>query len=206
MNTRNGLSALLATALMLGGALTGCALVRGQPDFEFTGTVYDAVTKQPIEGAYVFASYRKLVGVGSRCYKTGGMYTGKDGKYRFPIEQLDGLSPWLTSAIKPGYYFVKFDTPTREVWDRQDASSYSSRHIYLNPQDPAKPTFLIGTGEEFCFGASTAEYAAAGAQFLRIELAEYLKYGAGEQRIGAMRSMIESMETIGANKMPVKGS
>ncbi len=195
-----GRKAVCIPALLLLLALTGCAMARGTPEFEFTGTVYDAVTKQPIEGAYVFASYRKLVGVNSRCYKTRGMYTGKDGKYRFPIEQLDGLSPWLTSAIKPGYYFVKFDTPTREVWDRQDASSYSNRHIYLNPQDPAKPNFLIGTGEEFCFGATTTEYATAGTQFLRIELAEYLKYGAGEQRIEAKRSMIESLETIGSNQ------
>lgn len=89
------------------------------------------------------------------------MCTGRGGGYRFPVEQLGGLSPRLTSAIKPGYHFDKFDTSTREVRRGQDASSHSNRHIYLNPQDPAKPDFLIGTGEEFCFGATTPVYATA---------------------------------------------
>ena len=147
VNTRSAGMTLRLGALLLCGAIAACAGASGgspsslgKIDFEFTGTVYDAVTKQPIEGVYVFASYREPVGVNSRCYKTRGMYTGKDGKYRFPIEKLDGYSPWFTSAIKPGYFFGSFDTPKRDVWNRQDASSYADRNLYLIPQDPAKPS------------------------------------------------------------------
>jgi hypothetical protein len=203
VKTRNGDGRRRAAALLLASALAGCASVGGKPDFEFTGTVYDAATKQPIEGAYVFASYREPVGVNSRCYKTRGMYTGKDGKYHFPIDKLDGYSPWFTSAIKPGYYFGSFDAPNREVWQRQDASSYADRNLYLIPQDPAKPNLRIGSGEEFCTGAHTKDDAAAGAQFLQLELREYIRYGAGAEQIDAKKYMIERLETIGMS--PKKG-
>ncbi len=200
VNIRNGDGKRRAAALLLAGALAGCAGAGGRPDFEFTGTVYDAVTKQPIEGAYVFASDREEIGVTSRCYKTRGMYTGKDGKYHFPIDKLDGNHPWLTSAIKPGYYFGRFDVPKPEVWKWQDASSYADRNIYLIPQDPAKPNFRIGTGEEFCTGAHSKADAAAGARFLRMELDEYIRYGAGEQQVEAKKYMIDRLESIGGRQ------
>lgn len=190
----NGEYATLLSALLFAGALAGCAVAGGKPNFEFTGTVYDAVTKQPIEGAYVFASYREPVGVNSRCYKTRGMYTGKDGKYHFPIERLGGLSPFLTSAIKPGYYRGPWEPAKPEVWQRQDASSYADRNLYLNPQDPAKPNLHIGSGEEYCFGARTREDAAAGSAFLKIEIEERRRYGASPEVIEAMQSMIDHLE------------
>jgi hypothetical protein len=203
VNTRTAGNVLRLGALLLCGAIAGCAgasgslsLPYGKIDFEFTGTVFDAVTKQPIEGAYVFASYREPVGVNSRCYKTRGMYTGKDGKYRFPIEKMDGYSPWFTSAIKPGYFFGSFDTPKRDVWNRQDASSYADRNLYLIPQDPAKPSSLIGSGEERCHGARTKVDAAAGAHFLRIELSEKIRFGASEEVISATKEMINYLETL----------
>ena len=66
------------------------------------------MTKQPIEGAYVVAIYREQVvsmaAMNSWCVKTRGMYTGKDGKFRFPVENLKGNSPLYAGAIKPGYY------------------------------------------------------------------------------------------------------
>src|SRR5450759_1147278 len=77
-------------------------------DFEFTGNVRDKETKEPLEGAYVVAIYyirEASAGVGSfNCQKTKGMYTGKDGKFHFPIEKLNNLSPGEVTAIKPGYY------------------------------------------------------------------------------------------------------
>lgn len=193
---RNGDGKRRAAALLLAGALAGCAGAGGKPDFEFTGTVYDAVTKQPIEGAYVFASDREEVGVNSRCYKSRGMYTGKDGKYHFPIEKLDGNHPWLTSAIKPGYYFGRFDVPKPEVWKRQDASSYADRNIYLIPQDPAKPSVRIGSGEEVCMGARTREDAAAAALFLRMQLDEFIKYRIEQDKVESLKYLMTVLESL----------
>jgi hypothetical protein len=209
MNAQSRFQSRRMGSLLLLCLLAGCAAASGgwpnshsKIDFEYTGTVYDAVTRQPIEGAYVFASYHVDVGpqpaFKSWCVRTRGMYTGKDGKYHFPIEKLDGQSPIITSAIKPGYFFGSFDFPKGEVWRRQDASSYSDRNLYLKPQDPANPSFLIGIGEEYCSTAITKEDAAAGAHFLRIELDERIKYGALQQSIDAVRRMIEHLEALPA--------
>jgi hypothetical protein len=171
-----------------------------QIDFELTGTVLDSVTKQPIEGAYVFASYREDDGpppsFKSWCARTRGMYTSKDGKYRFPVEKLGGQNPYITSAIKPGYFRGRTVYPEPEVVKKQDAKAYSGRDLYLIPQDPAKPDFHFGSGDEFCSHARTRDDAAAGVEFLRIELAEFIRLGAPAQGIDATRAIIERLEAL----------
>jgi hypothetical protein len=131
------------------------------------------------------------------------MYTGKDGRYHFPVEKLDGLSPRSTNAIKSGYFLKNYTLPESEVWQRQDAVTYAGRDIYLKKQaaiDPnwrklasEEPNFHYGNGEQFCTWARTREAAAAGAEFIRIELGEHIKYGAGEGGIRATKSMLQQL-------------
>lgn len=194
-----GIAALLAASISISSAFGagGNPLSFGKPDFEFTGTVYDNVTKQPIEGAYVVAIYREQVvsmaAMNSWCVKTRGMYTAKDGKFRFPVENRKGNSPLHAGAIKPGYFNGPWEFPSEEVWKKQEKDAYSNRDIYLIPQDPKHPKFSYGTGEEYCHHARTREDAAAGAEFLKIQLLETEQFRASEQGKAAVRSMIDHL-------------
>jgi hypothetical protein len=193
-------------ATLLSLAVLGASTPRLQAEtakpinFEMTGTVLDSATMQPIEGAYVVASYQvPVVGPAastSWCVKTRGMHTGKDGKFRFPVEKLDGYSPVWASAIKPGYYRGRPLPPDPVAWKKQSAEAYSGRDLLLNPQDPTRPQFKYGSGDEFCNHAATRQDASAGVEFLRIELSEYIRLGAGQQGINATRKMIERLESL----------
>jgi hypothetical protein len=171
-----------------------------KPDFELTGTVFDADIKQPIEGAYVVATYKiqraGAEAVTSWCVKTLGMYTGKDGKYHSPVEKRDGRSPRATNAIRPGYFWTDSTFPSDDVWNRQDATSYSNRDIYLKKQDPKNPSFHFSDREEVCDHAPTREAAAAGTEFLRLSLAEDTKYGASEQGRRSVEETIHVFEGL----------
>jgi len=182
---------------------------KGSPSFDFTGTVYDKSTMKPIEGAYVVAIYHADAGpppaYKTWCVKTLGTYTDKEGKFRFPITRLDGHSPMMASAIKQGYYRAGFDVPSREVWQRQDATTYSNRNLYLMPQDYSSPSFQLDSGEEFCPQARSREDAAAGLLFLNMQLEELKRIGAPEDVVdGAeyfvvhrkIRSGLEKSETL----------
>jgi hypothetical protein len=189
-------------ALALACATASCAPLDNlrAVDFELTGRVLDADTKEPIDGAYVIAAY-KIVRVGpaavaSFCVKTKGMYTGKDGSYHFPVEKLDGRSPYLAQAIKSGYYWKKTTARDSEPRARQDAAAYGGWDIFLKKQDPAKPDFQLGNGEEVCVDAPTIEAAAAGIEYLRLELAEMERYGRGEQQRSGIKGQIEWLERL----------
>lgn len=207
MNARRGITALHAAVVMLLGAIAGGVQASGgsplpyaRIDFEYTGTVYDAATKQPIEGAYVVAIYREQVvsvaAMNSQCVKTRGMYTGKDGKFHFPVEDLRGNSPLYARAIKPGYFNGSDVFPPPEVWKKQGREAYTGRDVYLNLQVPGKPEFAFGTGEEYCTHAKTRGDAAAGLEFLKMELDEFNRLGADAQTIRATQKMIQRLESL----------
>ena len=172
----------------------------GKPNFELVGTVLDADTKQPIEGAYVVATYKALrtssTGVASYCIKTAGMYTGPDGKYHFEIDKLDGRSPYTTNAIKTDYFWVFTKNPKGYVFEKQNADAYSGRDIFLKKQDPANADFRLSNGEEVCYDAPTREAARAGADFLKYELQEETKYGASKQGREATERQIRRLESL----------
>ncbi len=177
-------------------------------DFELTGTVRDETTNQAIEGAFVLASYREmksgLAATTSKCVKTRGMYTGKDGKYRFPVERLDGRSPYEVSAIKTGYFRGRVEFPNNETWAKQGREAYSGRDLFLKVQDPAKPEYLFGFEDYFCDSARTRQDAAASIEFLKIELSETTRLGAKQRGIDAIRSMIQTLESLPAEQPPRK--
>lgn len=184
--------AIVASVLPVNAdASGGNPLSFGKPDFDLTGTVYDATTKQPIDGAYVVALYYKsIVGMAAMdlwCIKTKGMYTGKDGKFRFAVEKLDGNSPREVAAIKPGYYSGREVFPPADVWKKQTREAYTGRDTPLIPQDPEKPERWYGTGDVFCEHAKSREDAAAGIHFLQIRLSE-------EKRLKYFPAVVESTQ------------
>ncbi|MBL0142895.1 MAG: hypothetical protein IPP91_12525 [Betaproteobacteria bacterium] len=196
------LAVLLAASIALAGdarASGGSPLSFGKPDFELTGTVYDTTTKQPIEGAYVVALYYKsIVGPAAMdiwCVKTRGMYTGKDGTFHFPVEKLDGDSPLSVNAIKPGYYSDRPVVPSPEVRKKQGREAYTGRDLPLIPQNPAKPEYRFGSGDVYCNHAETKQDAAAGVEFLKIELSECVRLNADKQSIRAVEGMIRDLES-----------
>jgi hypothetical protein len=173
-------------------------------DFDLTGTVRDADTKEPLEGAYVIATYKivrsGLAATATPCVKQKGMYTGADGMYHFPVEKLDGRNPFSTNAIKPGYFLNNRDLPDPNVWERQTAAAYSGRDIYLKKQDPAKPDWRYSDGGEICDEAPNRDAAAAGIEFLGLSLAEKVRLGAPNHMRDATETLIRLME-----QSPIKG-
>ena len=186
----------------------GNPLSFGKPDFELTGTAYDANTKLPIEGAYVVAIYYKsavgLAGSDTWCIKTKGMYTAKDGRFHFPVEKLDGDSPGKVAAIKPGYYSGREVFPKPEVWRKQGKEAYTGRDTPLIPQDPAKPEYQYGTMDVFCARAQTREDAAAGIEFLRILLGEEKRLKFKPQTIESTENMIKRLENLQFSEGPTR--
>ena len=148
---------------------------------EFTGTVLDHETKQPIEGAYVIAMYSIVragpAAVKAFCIKTKGMTTGRDGKFHFPIAELDGLPPNV-SAIKPDYFLARMEIP--KTWNRstyRGLDVYQGWDVHLSKQNADKPSRDITNGySEACHYAATREDGAASAEFLKIVVEEYKKY------------------------------
>jgi hypothetical protein len=196
---------VVATALAVSLSAT---LVDAAAPLQLKGTVYDADTKQPLDGAYVIASY--LIarvgppGVAIWCVKTRGMYTAADGRFFFPVEKLDGRSPSTVSAIKPGYFLDHATRPKSEVWQRQDEAAYSEHDIFLRRQDDKKPDFHFGMGDEDCDHPETADDAAAAVQFLRIERDQYVKYRTNQKAIEALGRRIEAFERL-SRKQPEQG-
>ena len=187
--------AALAAFLALSTALVYCVQIgaMGSIDFELTGTVIDVDTKQPLEGAYVVAIYKdtrsSLARVAIFCIKTKGMYTGKDGKFHFPVEKRDGLSPQEVTAIKPGYFFKAAKFP-------QNAGSgrdwYTGRDILLKKHNPEDKNWTLGG--EVCTEPISQEDVKANIEYFNIMLNEYLKYEARKDASDSIRDSIKRME------------
>ncbi len=194
------LSAAISASTSYGAG--GNPLTFGKPDFDFTGTVYDSTTKQPIEGAYVVALYYKsIVGMAALdlwCIKTKGMYTGKDGKFRFAVEKLDGNSPREVTAIKSGYYSGREAFPLPDVWKKQGKEAYTDRDTPLIPQHPENAQRFFGQKDVFCHHAKFREDAAAGIEFLRLRLAEEQRLGFPAQVIESTRDLVSALEKLPA--------
>lgn len=199
-----GLIVLAACLLWSFSALAagGNPLSFGKPDFDLTGRVYDDETKEPIEGAYVVAIYyerlESLAVLTHRCRRTRGMYTGKDGTFRFPIEKLDNLSPGEVMAIKPGYFSRPGFTPTPAVQRKQGKEAYTGRDLPLKKQDPANPSWQLGHPDVFFNSARSPNDVEAAIEFLSISLNEEKRLKFTTQRIESTTSMIEILQAIKA--------
>ena len=172
-------------------------------DFEFTGTVLDRETRQPVEGAFVVAIYSGAAAspaaVAIFCTKTKGMHTGKDGKFRFPIEKLNNRSPGDVMAIKPGYFGNERKIPPGYIQRAQTAETYTGRDVYLTKQNPDKPEFRFGESEVSCERASNKDDVIASIEFMRTEVAELLRLGANSRGIDSIKRLIADLESLPSN-------
>ena len=172
-------------------------------DFEFTGTVLDRETRQPVEGAFVVAIYSGAgaspAAVAIFCTKTKGMYTGKDGKFRFPIEKLNNRSPGDVMAIKPGYFGNERKIPPGYIQRAQTAETYTGRDVYLTKQNPDKPEFRFGESEVNCSRATWRDDVEASIEFLRIKLAESVRLNASAQGLDSIKYFIADLESLPSN-------
>lgn len=87
---------------------------------EFKGTILDANTKQPLEGAVVVAKYEKETmnifggGSGNSIINVRETLTDKDGRFRIPsyttfVDPLSWQSYIVFIIFKPGYVSVGYD-------------------------------------------------------------------------------------------------
>ncbi len=196
----------LAAALVIAPACVTASDGAPRHYFDITGVVLDAETREPIERAFVVATYLEERPVPFKeglkvdvCVRTRGMYTGKDGRYHFPVERLDRGSPLMPNAIKPGYYLKSADFPDEnsEAWRKQLPAAYQNRNIYLQKQDPVNPTLRFGDGDEQCWAPKSPEAAAAGIDYMNIELSQIRKYGTEEAATGVAKQL-EALQRVAA--------
>jgi hypothetical protein len=164
-----------------------------------TGTVIDEQTNAPIGGAFVMAVYRDRqandgpFGVG-RCLKTLGLYTGADGRFSFPLERVDGYSPYVFRAIAPGYYGGVVRSSDGRAWFKKTEKDYVDVLISMRKQDAMHPNFLYSSGDEFCDPTSAPKDGAAATEFMRVKLREMTQYGASAGALAALKGAIEQRE------------
>ena len=187
----------LAALTLSAATLVSCA--EKAIDFEFSGTVFDKDTNQPIEGAYAIAIYKGVVmgpaAVASHCVKTKGMYTGKDGKFHFVVEKRDGRSPALVEAIMVDYSYWTSDIKPDRIHDLQQVEAYTDRNVYMIKQDPKNPRYF-GGGYVYCTHAKNKEDTAASVEYFKIKRAQYVKYKRGQASLDNIDSMIRTLETL----------
>lgn len=98
-------------------AVAGCGFYRAPA---FKGTLLDADTKQPIEGAVVVAQYEKETmnifggGSGNSIINVRETLTDKDGRFRIPsyttfVDPLSWQSYIVIIIFKPGYVNLGYD-------------------------------------------------------------------------------------------------
>lgn len=152
----------VAIAFCLIALIVACvAIAQGRyvaPPTEITGTILDATTKKPFEGAFVLASYTKCGGgivlghAGSNCpcHHTIGLRTAKDGGFSFPL--IDGSGLPTISTIAPNQYVKAQVFP--EVFDsasyREKIKRFSGGEIWLAPQEPGNPSYRYTTMGSHC--------------------------------------------------------
>jgi hypothetical protein len=165
-----------------------------------TGTVIDATTGKPIDGAYVLAIY--MAGGGTLgghssvwCENTLGVHTATDGKFSFPSRDSQGRWLWEVGAIKPDYKAVNSFEARKALKLKAANSTDVEEDVFLTRQDPARPKLNFSPIETSCYRAKTRQDSAAAIRFLRLALAEEEEYGASNQRL---KSTWESITMLNA--------
>jgi hypothetical protein len=82
----------------------------------------------------------------SVCDKVRTVRTGKDGKFRFPVERRDGLNPGYPYAFLAGHYHKDHARIEPDVWKQQGEAAYRDRDIYLARQQPGNHIHWVASG------------------------------------------------------------
>jgi hypothetical protein len=164
------------------------------PRGTISGIVLDKATSEPIEGAYVVAVYydggSDFVHSYSWCVKTKGMYTGKDGKFSFPMERHGYPS---LAAIKWDYISDGYEYPKR---GDGTVKTYTETIFHLYRQDPAKPEFNLSGHDVSCTRASWRDDVEASLEFFRIEQEELERLGAEHWLLRSQAALIKEHDTM----------
>ncbi len=164
------------------------------PRGNVSGIVLDKVSDNPIEGVYVVAIYSTGGSDGvhsySWCARTKGMYTGKDGKFSFPLERYGRPS---LAAIKRDYVSDGYGYPRR---GDGTVKTYSEPIFHMHRQDPAKPEFKMGGREVSCTRDAWRDDVEASLEFLRIGKGELERLGADEQTIRYQSDLLKEHENL----------
>ncbi len=195
MSLDGGLKFTRAAAVMLLiGAASLCASASDE-SYELTGTVIDANSGKPIEGAYVLVVYKNGGGSfgghsSSWCVGSRGMVTKADGKYRFPVAYPGASFVDPPTAIKADYQFIQYDwlNASKQQTDRK--LWFTDQNVKLAPQDVTKPN-LHFQREFSCARAASKQDTAAFSEFLRIEFAEFEEYGRSASELNGLWQAIK---------------
>lgn len=183
--------------LLACAALTSCS----HAPREQTGKVLDELTKQPIEGAFVLATYSECGGTpfghsSCWCESTRGVFTGPDGAFRFPVVDKKGRSLSFPTAIKPGYRYVEAKIVNYEKQSTDRDLFWKDQNVILGSQKRDEPQLNFQSYEANCLRAVARQDAAAGMQFLRFELAELEKFGGAQEWLDDMWGRIMSLDKL----------
>jgi len=196
------MSSVLRFLIAVAGILSFAVPAAWADSLKLTGTVFDATTKLPLEGAYVVAMYeewRANIGMSTHvCVKLKGMTTGPDGRFDFPVEKRDGESPSGAIAIKGGYYLDHLSgMPTAADMERQSPAAYANRDVYLAPQKPDSPKLAhYSMDNVLCRYAKSRADAEPGIQYMKIIVEEMRRYGADKQILSDMQHLISDLEGV----------
>jgi len=159
----------------------------------YTGRVLDWKTREPIEGAYAMAVYEDvftgdwMMGGKAYCVKTLGMFVGKDGAYRFPVDTKRWTGPTVDS-IHPDYWQRERDIPNPSVGDRAKQKTYTDRNTYLEKIDPQHPPDLsLRSSGTHCTRASTRADVEGAIQYLKVARER-------DRRLGARPAVLKSWD------------
>ncbi|MEO8385058.1 MAG: carboxypeptidase-like regulatory domain-containing protein [Betaproteobacteria bacterium] len=172
-------------------------------DFGITGTVLDAQTRRPIEGAYVLAMYTS--GRQNRCAMAKGMHTGADGKFSFPVTALNYTSPQDIAAIKSGYYAKENNTVRRNTTIESNPRKYfSGRNIVLTPQADAPADFTLESRSDnvYCEDPPSQEDAIASFEFLKtrhMEMKRLGKQSADAPKLCLLQNQLQTLRNSDTN-------
>ena len=182
---------MLRFILLLGGfafLVVACGVVTqgwGEDPPKFVaGNVYDALTKQPMEGVFILGSYKQCGGgivlghAGSNCpcSQTVGIRTAKDGGFQLPLSASGGVP--AISAFAENRYVKSTEWPKvpSDASRREKAQSLKGWQIWLAPQDPASVYPVYSAEGDACTEVyGDAVRSAAGNEFKSLIEAEKLR-------------------------------